>query len=126
VVAENRAGLVRALDSVVGSRVGAAGKVAFLFTGQGAQRSGMGRELYQRFPAYAEVVDAVGVPPEVADDERTDWAQPALLALEVGLCRLLGSWGVRPDFVLASWRRPTSPGCCRWPMRRSCRWRGDG
>ncbi|WP_433335405.1 SDR family NAD(P)-dependent oxidoreductase [Spirillospora sp. CA-294931] len=108
VVGADRDELVAALNDVTSSTP-VSGQLAVVFSGQGSQRVGMGRELYEAFPVFAQAFDEVlahfdaSLREVMWDDAgrlgQTGWAQPALFAVEVALFRLLESWGVRPDYL---------------------------
>ncbi|WP_307848856.1 type I polyketide synthase, partial [Microbispora oryzae] len=118
VLAGDAEGLASGLDAIVSgtgalSGVVRAGRVGFLFTGQGAQRVGMGRGLYGAFPVFADAFDQVALHVdayldrplvEVLADEglidQTGYAQPALFAVEVALHALVASWGVAADVLV--------------------------
>ncbi|MFE2043043.1 SDR family NAD(P)-dependent oxidoreductase [Streptomyces sp. NPDC059477] len=119
-VAADRAELRTALHDLatgttpLGDR--ADGELGFLFTGQGSQRPGMGRELAAEHPVFAAALDDICAhfdlqlarplaavlsarpgTPDAALLHRTEYAQPALFAVEVALHHLLTSWGLTPD-----------------------------
>jgi mycoketide-CoA synthase len=101
--------------SVVQGTATPGGKTVFVFPGQGSQTLGMGMGLHAGYPVFAEAFNTV-----VGELDRhllrplrevmwghdenllntTEFAQPALFAVEVALFRLLESWGVHPDFVM--------------------------
>ncbi|MBM7443060.1 type I polyketide synthase [Streptomyces sp. HB132] len=124
VVAEDRDDALLQLEALADGTAGPVrgtvteGRVAFLFSGQGSQRPGTGRELAARFPVFRDALDEVctHLDPHLqhplrrvlfAEEgseraallHRTAYTQAALFAIEVALFRLLADWGIRPGIL---------------------------
>jgi acyl transferase domain-containing protein len=126
IVASTREELARALDAAargetldgcIRNRVQRArrGKLGWLFSGEGSERLGMGRELAADWPVFRQALEeawaafddqlewplrSIVWATETASSVQTEWAQPALFAFEVALAALWRSLGMTPDFVL--------------------------
>ncbi|WP_406641701.1 type I polyketide synthase [Amycolatopsis sp. WGS_07] len=113
VLGADREELRAALSDLI-STPATTGRLAFSFSGQGAQRPGMGRELYETFSVFAEAFDEICAHLDPLLDQplrdvifgdsdlvhETQYTQAGLFAVEVSLFRLVSSWGVKPDYLI--------------------------
>lgn len=91
-------------------------QIVYVFTGMGPQWFAMGQELYQKSEIFRNVVQECDkefskylkwsfIEEFLADEEHshiadTEYAQPLTFALQVGLCRVWESMGVKPDVII--------------------------
>ncbi len=105
---------------VIAGQISGRPKIAFLFTGQGAQYVDMGKQLYETQPTFRATLDrcdeilrrylgqslllTLYPKSEISNRksaiDETAFTQPALFALEYALAELWKSWGVRPTAVM--------------------------
>ncbi len=83
-------------------------KLAFLYAGQGSQTVGMGKDFYDKYPEFREVMDHTDVGFDVKDCcfngpvERlstTKYTQPCMVAFAVGVTKVLEQKGIRPEMA---------------------------
>ncbi|MBT2212472.1 type I polyketide synthase [Actinomadura sp. NEAU-AAG7] len=100
-------------DAVLGGAV--PGRIAFVFSGQGSQRPGMGHDLYTTYPAFARTLDDIAhhldphldhpiqdvmFDPDPTRLNHTTYTQPALFAYQTALTHLLAHWGIHPHLLI--------------------------
>jgi acyl transferase domain-containing protein/acyl-CoA synthetase (AMP-forming)/AMP-acid ligase II/acyl carrier protein len=119
IVADTSSALVEALQTealkTFTATLKTARKIAFLYTGQGAQTRQMGLQLYRTEAVFKAAIDtcALLLADELAlplmevmfdDDDRllnqTGYTQPLLFSLQYALAKLWQSWGIKPDVLL--------------------------
>lgn len=83
-------------------------KIAFMFAGQGSQKAGMGRDLYEAYPAFRAAFDAAELGFDLKrvcfDDPdgvigQTQYTQPCMVAFAVGVTAVLREMGVAPEYA---------------------------
>ncbi len=118
-VSSDRTELLSRLGSPISEDVPTPGKLAFLFTGQGAQYEGMGKWLYDSEPVYRDSINqCLALVRQITDEHfyqslseeltgkpvgnihQTEYTQPGLFVMEYSLSKLWHHWGVIPNLLI--------------------------
>ncbi|KAI9820043.1 MAG: Type I Iterative PKS [Pycnora praestabilis] len=100
-------------------KAGPVPQISFVFTGQGAQWAGMGKELMNEYPSFYEdirtmdrhlarlphppswkIEDELVKPQKISRLQAAEFSQPVCTAIQVSLVNLLQLWGVAPSAVV--------------------------
>ncbi|KAH8806011.1 fatty acid synthase S-acetyltransferase [Xylogone sp. PMI_703] len=134
--------LVKSLDSALPKpiRSSQAPRIGYIFTGQGAEWQGMGKELYMRYPVYADslhtadkyiqqslgsswsLLDSFLGSGDAADIHNPAVSQPLCTALQVALVELLHSWGISPSRVAGHSSGEIAAAFSAGAITRECAW----
>lgn len=83
-------------------------KICFLYGGQGSQKTGMGKDLYENYPVFKEFYDSLSTNFDLKDysfnqsDEeisKTQYTQPLMVAFQIGITKILKDKVINPDIV---------------------------
>mgnify|MGYP000901672083 CR=1 FL=1 len=83
-------------------------KLAILYAGQGSQHPGMGKDLYERYPAFREAFNAADLDFDLEsvcfDDPEgvlnlTQYTQPCMVAFAAGVTAVLKENGIKADYL---------------------------
>ena len=83
-------------------------KICFLYGGQGSQKTGMGKDLYENYPVFKEFYDSLSTNFDLKDysfnqsDEeisKTQYTQPLMVAFQIGITKILKDKGIVSDIV---------------------------
>ncbi len=83
-------------------------KTVFLYAGQGSQKVGMGKDMYEEFPEYREIIDSIKLDfdykklmeeGDISELSLTEYTQPCMAVFAAGITNVLKKNGIEPEGV---------------------------